>query len=401
MESDEECEHGEWNLGFVEPPRRPTDVLRHRFPSKVGGRPAWLNPLHLPTAEQLACRATGKQLQFLLQVYAPVDANPAAFHRAVFVFVSPQGDKLSEPGAVRAYRCQLPRHNPFYPSEPPTAADVRPPPLSDSDMAAALARDPWRVAEHEQQQGPQRQRQKGKQEGQQQEAQQRQQQPPPQQQAGEAAAVPDSSSCSGDSGGSAPEVSDAQGGGQGGALATPRLLPELELIVEPEGEDEGGPGEDKLRELVQQYKLRTAEEGEYTEEELPSEVVDTVEAHLGEDQRHFAAFSARVGREPSQCLRYCFEPGASPLWPSLKRVPGPGDVPPCERCGAERRFEFQVMPQLLNYLDQDPSDPASLDWGMIAVYSCSASCGGALEGGEALSEEGSAYQEEFVWVQPS
>ena len=68
MESDDECEPREWNLGFVEPPRRPTDVLRHRFPSKVGGRPAWLDPLHLPTAEQLACRATGKQLQFLLQV---------------------------------------------------------------------------------------------------------------------------------------------------------------------------------------------------------------------------------------------------------------------------------------------------------------------------------------------
>ena len=59
----------------------------------------------------------------------------------------------------------------------------------------------------------------------------------------------------------------------------------------------------------------------------------------------------------------------------------------------------QVMPQLLNYLDQDPSDPASLDWGMIAVYSCSASCGGGVEG--AVSEEGSAYQEELVWVQPS
>jgi hypothetical protein len=56
------------------------------------------------------------------------------------------------------------------------------------------------------------------------------------------------------------------------------------------------------------------------------------------------------------------------------------------------------MPQLLNYLEMDPSDPASPDWGMIAVYSCSASCGGTSE---SLNGEGSTYQEEFVWVQPS
>ncbi len=29
----------QWNLGFAEPPQRPTDLLRHRFPSKIGGRP--------------------------------------------------------------------------------------------------------------------------------------------------------------------------------------------------------------------------------------------------------------------------------------------------------------------------------------------------------------------------
>lgn len=29
----------QWMLGFVEEPERSTDLLRHRFPSKVGGRP--------------------------------------------------------------------------------------------------------------------------------------------------------------------------------------------------------------------------------------------------------------------------------------------------------------------------------------------------------------------------
>ena len=57
-----------WLLGFFEPPRNATDLLRHRFPSKVGGRPAWLDPLHLPPREQLTCGATGRPLQFLVQV---------------------------------------------------------------------------------------------------------------------------------------------------------------------------------------------------------------------------------------------------------------------------------------------------------------------------------------------
>lgn len=52
---------------------------------------AWLDPLNLPTAEQLTCGVTGRTLQFLLQVYCPVDDNPVdAFHRAIFLFVSPR-----------------------------------------------------------------------------------------------------------------------------------------------------------------------------------------------------------------------------------------------------------------------------------------------------------------------
>ena len=72
---EDECE---WLLGFVEPPRKRADLLRHRFPSKVGGRPAWLDPLHLPTEEQLTCRVTGKPLDFLLQARCPSAAAASA-----------------------------------------------------------------------------------------------------------------------------------------------------------------------------------------------------------------------------------------------------------------------------------------------------------------------------------
>ncbi|GBN32041.1 hypothetical protein AVEN_221815-1, partial [Araneus ventricosus] len=47
-----------------------------------------------------------------------------------------------------------------------------------------------------------------------------------------------------------------------------------------------------------------------------------------------------------------------------------------------------VMPQLLNYLSLD-SVQDSIDWGTLAVYTCSKSCEKGVE----------AYVKEFVWKQ--
>ncbi len=92
----------EYMLGFAcSPAKGPASLLRHQFPSKMGGRPvrrfesvhnqqvhvnvngierdpfppfsflqAWLDPVHLPTRDQLTCQATGQPLKFLLQVSA-------------------------------------------------------------------------------------------------------------------------------------------------------------------------------------------------------------------------------------------------------------------------------------------------------------------------------------------
>ena len=77
--------------------------------------------------------------------------------------------------------------------------------------------------------------------------------------------------------------------------------------------------------------------------------------------------------------------------------------------GAPRAFEFQLMPQLLCSLEAEEGDletlvaaakaeeaggasPDSLDWGTVAVYTCSASCA-AAEGAAC------AYSDEFVWHQ--
>lgn len=122
----------------------------------------------------------------------------------------------------------------------------------------------------------------------------------------------------------------------------------------------------------------------------------------------------QVGRDPEQCLRYCFDRDVQPLWPAPQPTPSEGGIPPCSRCGSprcpfavsssagqrsdawmRRRFEFQVMPQLLNFLGLAEDDAAALDFGTIAVYSCSASC--ALE----PNKLGCAYAEEYAFVQPA
>lgn len=60
---------------------------------------------------------------------------------------------------------------------------------------------------------------------------------------------------------------------------------------------------------------------------------------------------------------------------------------------------LQVMPQLLNHLDQDELDDSALDWSTLAVFSCPASCQAGVNA--AMHQHNSAYVEEFVWVQPA
>ncbi|GMI02893.1 hypothetical protein TrLO_g14091 [Triparma laevis f. longispina] len=105
-------------------------------------------------------------------------------------------------------------------------------------------------------------------------------------------------------------------------------------------------------------------------------------------------FLATIGKEKSQILRYSRWNSDNILWTSSKNIPG--SIPNCG-CGGERKFEFQVMPQILNYLntdDDEQTDTAKVllnnsrfEWGTIAVFTCVESCGGG-------------WCEEFCWVQP-
>ena len=94
----------------------------------------------------------------------------------------------------------------------------------------------------------------------------------------------------------------------------------------------------------------------------------------------FQTFLKRVRTNPGHVLRYAYE--GAPLWfaSAHQLEDGPPD---CDSCGSPRVFEFQVQPELIHLLKLD-----KLEWGILAVYTCSANCG----------REG--YVKEFVYRQP-
>ena len=103
-------------LGFAEECHDPEDFDSSNFPSKVGGKPVWLDPVSLPSPQDLLCRECQKPCVLLLQVYAPHTDDPATFHRTLYVFMctDPECSKVGSVRSFRVFRCQLPKQNPYY-----------------------------------------------------------------------------------------------------------------------------------------------------------------------------------------------------------------------------------------------------------------------------------------------
>lgn len=108
------------DLGFVD--ECDLRLLKsHHFPSKVGGKPAWLSLNPIPRPEDLSCPKCGSPQLFLLQVYAPRDSRDDTFHRIIFVFVcrNPACCVANSTENFRVFRSQLGRINDFFSSDPP------------------------------------------------------------------------------------------------------------------------------------------------------------------------------------------------------------------------------------------------------------------------------------------
>ena len=483
---------------------------------KIGGMPSWLNPRDVPQ-HVLRCRGPcsssstsnkegkGKEddgtiMQFVAQLYCPADDvtnNDAAFHRSLYVFAcskccnssttstdnADKNHRLSN--CIRVLRCQLPKQNDFYPStgnEPEEDDDKQEWTKHTSQYwATATNNDKLNLCtvcgqvskgKCPKQQlwfcGPEHQK--------------------------------DCLRLS--------KQSKGDKNAQSSSYKYSSVCYESELVVEEE------PVEEKTTTKSSNDTATTSASNDTNEKTLfPTKDITDSDANLEQSDLNELTgnvslsqaastmgvtdpttleFYARmsIGGEENdvrdQVLRYNRWPdmnkkeendgdeeddnNVGPLWLSSDNRPSTAQSstegsfpPPCQYCGARRSFEFQILPQMLHYLLQDPNSSNNdeqprqvlteseravlleaqtkiesgvdlpegfkeqhekvlanaresllsssnkskndqegeemLDWGTIAVYTCRASCGG----GEIVpgNEENGAYLEEVAWMQPS
>lgn len=129
MEAKQRKLDNELQLGFAEKiddddAVRKLQMTSSFFPSKIGGRPAWLNLQDLPESDRMLCKICWKPMVFLLQVYAPV-TNDQGFHRTIYLFCCKDGNchAKNNRDCFLVLRNQLKRDNKFYNFNPPPDLD--------------------------------------------------------------------------------------------------------------------------------------------------------------------------------------------------------------------------------------------------------------------------------------
>lgn len=97
------------DLGFAEKNKNRFELTALHYPSKLGGRPAWLRWDKLPTSQHMQCDSCGKQLVYLCQLYVPTEKtdnnNTVSFHKMVYLFCCLHGDCYKKTHkSVKAFR---------------------------------------------------------------------------------------------------------------------------------------------------------------------------------------------------------------------------------------------------------------------------------------------------------
>ncbi|KAH8396884.1 hypothetical protein KR215_005970 [Drosophila sulfurigaster] len=323
------------DLGFAEETSNTAWLSNRYFPSKLGGQPAWLELEVLPTTTQLQCNKCQAQKAFLCQLYAAFE-DDFNFHRSIYVFVCRNAgcQEANKAENFTVLRSQLPLKNKFYSEEEPSEdGDPLPAIPSPKKLCAACGC----FAPHTCSRcksanycsgGHQRAHWK---------------QHKPNCEAGKPDIVGDT----------LPGI----------------VFPEYEIVMEPEPAIEAVDKDEE--ECLAEYEElsasgKTGELKDVSENELDKYFGN---AEASEDKA-FKEFRKQTAAEPEQIVRY--KRSGEPLWISdVESTIGAQlqALPNCRHCQGSLQFEFQIMPQMLVLLKDD-----SLDWGVIAVYSCAKSC---------------------------
>jgi pre-rRNA-processing protein TSR4 len=406
-------------LGFCEPITTNTEsLISHRSPwystwdgGQVGGRPSWLEPKHLPRGPLLCGACDDVPLTFVAQLYAPLETPERAFHRSLYVFACAQCDDATR--SVRVLRAQLAKKNEYYPSNG-----------SNTDNKEE---EEW--VKHQ-----------------------------PGHHHGEFLCAV----CGLIAKGKCPlqgkvfcgahhqkeykkHVFDKSNKNDTALTILPSVHCMWELVVEDE------PPETEIQLTSLSIKDADVQDDSDSDQELEQTDLNDIVGKKRNDvsQDPFAmAFYERIQGRPNvatQCLRYCRWKDDAVLW-IQKQNQLQTKPPDCQYCGAARKFEFQLLPQMLHYLLKQQSSTTStpnnyqsvkaaieqadswvaqappshvppaladakdaaianvqqqllsrgMDYGTIVVYTCVNSCGGDNTGGVL-----GAYQDEFAYRQSS
>ncbi|XP_015510889.1 programmed cell death protein 2 [Neodiprion pinetum] len=342
---------GRIDIGFIEDCEEWRLASRF-FPSKVGGKPAWLNLKDIPRKEDVECQFCKQPCIFLMQIYAPYENNAKAFHRTIFIFIcrNPKCCKPNNNSNLKVFRSQLEKDNKFYPSNPPIESEEWRPDITTETWTKSCYVCGLNAPSH-------------------------------------CSKCKKVNYCSREH-----QVYDWTHGHKiycgmsWDAAKSNLLLPEYEIVVETEENDDQLSGSenvvDENQEIIEYEKLIVHNEAGTLQNE------DNVDADLlkmsaANEDEVFFEFTTTVKKYPDQILRY--ERGGNVLYISSENQVQ--EIPDCRECGSERQFEFQIMPQLLNYL-QFEDTLESLDWGILAIFTCKNSC-----------ETANGYVTEYVWKQ--
>ncbi|KAJ3210880.1 programmed cell death protein [Clydaea vesicula] len=311
------------------------------FPSKIGGLPMWLNPAEPLTSEQTRCEICNDIMAFLLQIYNTEDFPEEAFNRSTYVFIcrNENCNKTSPENwnkIMKVFRIQLPKKNPYYPfseDEPGLLIEgtfksryCKICNLKGSKCCSKCKNAYYCSKEH---------------------------------QLYDWNNLDHKLNCSTN----CTKVVNIDYNTKSNELQ----FNCFEIVNEVEPESKISKMDLKVEEMLNNMNIMTEKEESFSKQQLDEEEETKVDV-----DKAFLKFQKRVEREPEQAFRYYRTSYnntefTKPLY--VSDLNKPKEIPDCKHCHSKRTLEYQVMPQLLNFLQDD-----NVDFGTLLIYTCESNC---------------------------